>query len=114
MNRYHDLAEAMRKGAALRPQVQNSMFGEASSGRVGSCAIGAALEGKIGSTNFTDEQTSLDYVASLFNLPHWDLVPTPDGNFTTDVLDTIVDLNDRQGWTREAVADWLDTLQVQP
>jgi hypothetical protein len=32
----------------------------------------------------------------------------------TDVATIIMDLNDCHGWTREQIADWLDTLPEQP
>lgn len=40
--------------------------------------------------------------------------PVKGSTSTIDVATIIMDLNDCHGWTREQIADWLDTLPQQP
>ena len=77
------LSEAMRIGAALRPQCYGNYFID---GR--SCAIGAAWEG----FGFSPPKDSLTITV-------W---------WSNHKWPNVIALNDHTCWTREAIADWLE------
>lgn len=100
------LSEAMRLGAALRPHG----FGQFERhGRT--CAIGAAME----ATAFWRTAVWPEGWMALFNqvttCPHagcrfdW---PVDEARLVWDV---IVHLNDHHRWTRERIADWVETVE---
>lgn len=108
MNTYHDLAEAMRKGAALRPQFWDGNYFASYGYGIASCALGAAYEAATGEIN---SNISLDDLVQLF--PALEAGPNvrhPVNDTTDDLFLIILSLNDGYAWTREAIADWLDTL----
>lgn len=77
------LSEAIRLGALLHPQCFDTMVLHNDSGSVvGTCALGAAAE-------------------AGFKL------------HTVDILlrSKITRLNDRAGWTRERIADWVESFE---
>ena len=99
--RYHALAEAMRRGCALRPvQIKHALF----NGEAGACALGAVYSGT-GDESLTLEQLYRVYY-ELADIVTWPV--NPDLAYT--VIESITYLNDYHGWTREQIADWLDTL----
>jgi hypothetical protein len=104
MNEQLQLSEAIRLGAMLRPQVKRSYFREG-----GSCALGAALE----STGMNVSATTDREIAARWPICD-QLVQCP--VFLRPYLDKlgyiIVELNDVHGWTREAIADWVATIEV--
>jgi len=131
------LSQAIRIGAAKRPQCEGSLFGFIRKSRgdeeceIGSCAWGAGLEG---AGIVTDEDkmlhAALDYgrhiekfdglMSAIYGTSLEDdsgipLYPCPvddcDGGHEdteSSLDDMIVHLNDYHEWTREAIADWLD------
>jgi hypothetical protein len=104
------LSEAMREGAKLRPQGAHLLF---SKGR--SCALGAALEG-IG-LEYSETAHSLGTVRRKFSIlraPKFCPCPVPNcEDYKDNSLTTIVGhLNDDHEWTRERIADWLETIEV--
>lgn len=116
MNTYHELTEAMRKGAAVRPQGFNDYFPSDTSGQLLSCALGAAFEGKEGQP---ERDVGVLDVRDLFfgRQPEPDNVRCPGANcgfltnpYVDHLLSIVVHLNDTHHWTREAIADWLDSL----
>lgn len=42
------------------------------------------------------------------------IVKNPKTGEPTPLMECIISLNDSHGWTREQIADWLDTLDNQP
>lgn len=111
MSTYHELAEAMRRGAALRPQCFDSYFMfEDRDGKmtpIESCALGAAYEGETGKV---DGNLTLNEMLRVFPhvAGHGCFCPACQEPLT--VTATAAHLNDMHRWTREAIADWLDTL----
>lgn len=87
-------SEAIRLGATFRPQCQEAYFITKLDGTITSCAIGAGIEAVTGNA----------YLA-----PGWfDKVSVRFG-INTPIQNQIVEMNDRQGMTREAIADWLSS-----
>lgn len=78
-------SQAMRIGAALRPQCTGGYFADG-----GSCALGAMWEG-YGRTG--------EPIIRLRNELGLDL----------RIINSIVQLNDNAGWTREQIATWLES-----
>ena len=87
------LSQAIRVGAMYRGQCTGTWFKD---GR--SCALGAAWEGLHGYGARQPEKPS-DYGNSLMIA----LGAPP------NLLGAITNLNDRSGWTREGIADWLES-----
>lgn len=98
------LSEYMRLGAMLRPQAFGCLFDG-----VGTCANGAALE-------------AMGWKPNRDSLDAWDaredLVPIlqtvaidPIGGYPTYVGLIIVDLNNIHRWTRERIADWVESIE---
>lgn len=109
------LSEAIKEGAKLHPQTKCAFF----DGH-GTCALGAAYEavkGKEGLKqleDMTNDQAALE-VFDLFGMDDIPVITPIDyyGNglpVTRDLSRIIMRLNDREEWTREQIADWLDTL----
>ena len=86
MNPYIRLAEAIERGAKLRPQ---SIFGPFTNGF--SCAMGAAYEAMTGGTDI-EGYTRFNFGVS------------------SSVVYSIICKNDYQRMTREEIAQWLRTL----
>ncbi len=90
-----ELAAAIRKGAAIRPQCMSGVFFDG----VGSCALGAAHEAVFGVPLV--QGVAGDYARLEREFPC-----LKEGNLALK----IVTMND-DGWCREAIADWLDKLE---
>lgn len=94
------LSEAMRIGARLRPQG----FVEYFTGG-GSCAIGAAYEAVTGRTDYNSDDAP--EVSEVF--PQL-AQPFPGSDYKDDTLeDAIWEKNDIDYWSREKIADWLES-----
>ena len=98
------MSEAMRRGTAMRPQCRSTMFNG-----VGSCAVGAAMEG-----------AGIELVYTLHELtrayPEWtpilNALVTSDANSTARYCWLVMTyLNDERKWTREDIADWLKGVE---
>jgi len=117
------LAEAMRAGAALRPQATGVLFRKhwtVNKSEMQSCALGAAWEGShpgfdphkwLMDMDANDPEfiglTDVENYFGLMNLACNDpFMHEP----TTTVVSVIITMNDRKGYTREMIADWLLTL----
>ncbi len=111
------ISEAMRKGAAMRPQCHFTMFNG-----VGSCAIGAAIEGA-GIELILSELRCTAYHEILSELctayPEWNpilnaLVPVPTlepADLPAPTAAIVMYLNDERLWTREDIANWLKGVE---
>jgi hypothetical protein len=104
------LSEAMRRGATLHPQAFGHYFDVGLAGEiVASCAIGCSLEA-VGITNNPSTQ-QINYIFPV-------LIDSPDTScpadcgFSGDLGSTICHLNNSH-WTRERIADWVETIENQ-
>lgn len=88
------LSEAIRLGSMLHPQGFGAFR---SHGR--SCALGAAED-----AGFVMTSTEA-ILTSVQPCPH-------DCCMSSTVFGAIIHLNDYHGWTREAIADWVETVEV--
>ena len=102
------LSEAIRIGAAKRPQGKGNYFPLSKEHVVCSCVLGAALEGAMGRLR----------VQSLIAKELYEIFPilsetTSLQTQTIDVSGTLFEvcatLNDTFNWTREQIADWLES-----
>lgn len=110
MNAYHELAAAMRKGAALRPQAFTDYF-RVYKGTLCSCALGAVYEAVTGRTDihFYDDDGIPESDSETMLALHFGIPPGTSINGTA-LVTLITRMNDDREMTREAIADWLDTL----
>lgn len=106
------LSEAIRLGAMMRPQAKEDLF-------VGghSCALGAAYEAIGLMTPDTDRcnnpsswhwrtRDAFPLLEEKVSCPIGDCWRTPD-----DLAYVTTHLNDEHGWTREAIADWVESVE---
>lgn len=56
-----------------------------------------------------EPSTMASQIPGIFNL-----AKHPVNGLERPIHEIIIDLNDSQGWTRESIADWLETLDNQP
>lgn len=107
LNPYLELADAMRRGSKIRPQCTGGLFDGTSS-----CAVGAICEGS-GAALIDNQQIKLGD-GSMRNAYVWVKTSFPIVNqmmgFDGDLLDLIWRKNDRLMMTREAIADWIESL----
>lgn len=119
------LSDAMRAGAAIRPQATGILFRKmyvekTNEKQICSCALGAAWEGahpafdagrwvKVADDG-DDGLVGLSDVEQYFGLNRRIEAINPARGWVHEVCGIIIDLNDSQDWTREAIADWLLTL----
>ncbi len=90
------LSEAIRLGAMLHPQTYRDYRTRDAHGVTGTCALGAAEE-----AGFPDPMTY------LHELRTW--CPGCPANGPLPAV--IAHLNDQHRWTREAIADWVETIE---
>jgi hypothetical protein len=97
------LSEAIRIGAMLKPQGTGG-FGDDGT----SCALRAAMD----ATTIGYSKYGIDYSEQL---EHWPVlarqVDPPVEMEERSVIHIIWVLNDSRRWTREAIADWVETLE---
>ena len=106
MKHFCSISDAIRVGAVLRPQIRRNMMRNG-----GTCALGAAAEA-IG----LEEIESGCYSELIRLYPYLEttgiLCPVLSGcsmGMQDPTLGrAITHLNDDHGWTREAIADWLE------
>lgn len=121
------LSDAMRAGAAIRPQATGILFRKQPVNidnyqkmMICSCALGAAWEGahpafdaerwvKVADDG-DDGLVGLSDVERYFGLNRRIEAINPHSGLVHEVCGIIIDLNDSRYWTREAIADWLLTL----
>lgn len=106
------LSEAMRLGAMIRPQTFGFFFSDGSS-----CALGAALEAT-GTDYGAWQQANADlrlrwsWITKRVHCPVCqDIELNPRARWFNRVIDRIAHLNNDHHWTREAIADWLATIE---
>ena len=108
------LSEAIRIGAAMKPQT----FGVERDDR-GTCALGAAYDG-MGTINAGQEELiALDFNLKLI-YDHKELCPACGLNleYREDkrkaglICNMIPHLNDQHRWSREAIADYIEAMEV--
>lgn len=105
------LSEAMRLGAALRPQGFRNVFAGGKS-----CAIGAAAEA-VGIIDISQDNT---YVEGARAPDEWKTLCKakaicPECLTHADYFDVescVMHLNDSHIWTRERIADWIESLEM--
>lgn len=107
------LSEAIRLGAMLSPQAHWGYTGHPADIPVNpppTCAIGAALlaVGKL--AEVLDIDTDLSHAHVFPALNRLVMCPVDHGLFAMDVI--IVGLNDGEYWSREAIADWVATVEM--
>jgi len=117
------LADAIRKGAEQLAACRGQMFVMVGSETISACALGAALWGLLGPTATRREER----VALTNHFPALDatvespcVCPSVRYEYGLRVQDgskirgsigaVIIHLNDIDRWSRERIADWLDTL----
>jgi len=121
------LSDAMRAGAAIRPQGRGVLFRKQpvtidnyQKMMICSCALGAAWEGahpafdaerwiKVADDG-DDGLVGLSDVEKYFGLSHRIEAINPFSGLSHEVCGIIIYMNDSKDWTREAIADWLLTL----
>lgn len=101
-----EIAAAIRRGIAMRPK---QAFREFFVGNDASCALGAAFDG-FGTFDSPEALAS----AVCCSIEGYVSVPSATGEHRTRCLDdAIAYLNDERCWSRERIADWLETLDPQ-
>jgi len=106
--KYHALAEAIRRGCKISPVqcrrltfVPPGEWGE----ELASCALGAAAL----AVGF--EYDRANFTPSVFSYRlHRQFPELQDRIEETLLMNKIIALNDDRGWSREKIADWLDSL----
>jgi hypothetical protein len=120
------LSEAIKRGAKLRPQGFDQFFTVDESGMTEvpvwySCALGAAAEAANPDVIYRDDQYGDEpdeeeadrTLQREFNdtLEIETSCPVSSECRTAVVFDVISHLNDTHRWTREAISDWVATLE---
>ena len=105
------LSEAIRLGAMIRPQVIGGYVEH------GTCALGAAADasGIPAAFDTIQNRPCIDYTALADRFPVLHaMVDHPAATLVTDCVESIIwELNDVCHWTREAIADWVATIEPQ-
>lgn len=106
------LSEAIRIGAQKRPQCFDGVFRmDFQSNQYRSCALGAALEAMFPSNN--DQCVSKADMKDLreaLHLSENEVIKDPFYGTEYDICLVIMSLNDDQRWSREKIADWLESI----
>lgn len=100
------LSHAMREGAKLRPQYYAG--GWFDSGFKKSCALGAALEYVYGLDHL--KTSGVFSVTRSLGIPSKTIINHPITGSDELLTSTITKLNDESKWTREQIADWLESI----
>lgn len=105
------LSEAIRLGAMLKPQAFGKAFVFVKFGELGSCALGAAedaINGPIYEASDGGAKQLEVYERYSLNKQRRDC---PSCDRPGRLSDVIVHLNDDHQWTRERIADWVETIE---
>ena len=103
------LSAAIRIGAKMNPQGQRRLY----SSEHKTCALGAALIG-IEITPETIMHESYKLLKPIWPILKNKVVDCPACGYTHEgngLLDNIWILNDYHDWTREKIADWVETIE---
>ncbi len=84
------LSEAIRLGSMLRPQSFGTFFSKDG----GTCALAAAQEAGF---------DNIDVMTRVVESPFY--------GHTSSLAACVVNLNDHHRWTREQIADWVETVE---
>lgn len=95
------LSEAIRLGAMLKPQITNGSTRTTD----GSCALGAALDA-IGVV--AGHARAVCHFPITLSLAVHPVTSKP----AMMVLSVVRELNDHHRWTRERIADWVETVEA--
>jgi hypothetical protein len=113
------LSDLIRKGAKLRGKTRGYYFKNDLSGNLSSCALGAAFEGLTGRAEFNNTVVLATLSAGVgyaeFNTVMCCPVcaGNPSSTFLPGTLQGVIThLNDYEGWTREQIADWLQSIDM--
>lgn len=99
------LSDAIRLGAMLRPQTREDYFADG-----GSCALGAAFEAAKGYTR-SEQMNFVECIEfPILGVPA--SCPVCNRDTEDEAASVVVHLNDRHFWTREAIADWVETIEA--
>jgi hypothetical protein len=105
------LSEAIREGAAIRPQAFGNYIDITGTGQVCTCALGAAYEVIFGHLPKNDQPgLRQDLIGQCPDTGR--LIQMPESIFEISVMQAIVHLNDDEEWTREEIADWLESQNL--
>jgi hypothetical protein len=105
------LSEAIRLGAMQRPQFfGGALSGTLPDGRVGTCAIGAALEA-IGVQLIEFDAINAPAPWSDF-VEQVERCPAVECAKRNTIAGVAAHLNDFHRWTREAIADWVEQMEA--
>jgi len=115
MKHYCTFSEAIREGAALRPQAFGVLRDGKGTANISTCAYAAGYEAITGEVFWSEDQLYLA-VASLFPYMDLDAPRCPSeaceerlvADIEWDMGDLVIHLNDTHEWTREQIADWLE------
>lgn len=124
MNSYTELAQAIRKGAAIRPQATVGMYFaplyQEHEPDCASCVLAAAWEGTVGPfarwevAEFDENGLRGAYPCLNEPAPPCPVAECSGMDFYSFRGSTLVDrlnhLNERHKWTRDAIADFIDSL----
>lgn len=105
------LSEAIKEGAKIRPQSFGQFFGGTDNPHeITSCAIGAAYEAACGMASIRDANDGLVELGKAVHVDFKSYVTEPLFGRNLGLYRTIIMLNDDSKWTREQIADWLETI----
>lgn len=107
MSEHQKLSALMRQGAALHPQGYGA-YRERIGDKLCTCAIGATLEAA-GSWEYDGPFTVL-YRALGHGIAGEFVHASYDDEKGIDLFGIIINLNDDAKWTREEIADWLESI----
>lgn len=117
------LSEAIRIGSSKRPQCRDVFFNRIDD-EICSCALGAGFEGgdlidqdmlKRGIVALHMELVSAFEGFELYSVNNSGMLPFPCPSFSckerpAQLPEIIVHLNDEHNWSREQIADWLESI----
>lgn len=98
------LSEAIRKGAKLRPQAHGRYF-ESQGETLCSCALGAAWEG-VELHWIEIDAYGLEAAFPALKECVWN----PSKNRYANLIGAVIRLNDEEKWSREQIADYVESL----
>jgi hypothetical protein len=102
------LSTLIREGAAKRPQVFYQLIAPVGDGNYGTCALGAALDA-VGYEMFGEDPTSEELVTHI-GLELVAVASPAHPGLERPLIDVIINLNDHERWSREQIADWLESI----
>ena len=106
-----ELAQFIRSGATRRPE---QAFGDYYRGRSASCALGAAYEGMYRLPSQAGGLRPTKDLEWFFDCLEGSVRKCPHGNDcrkTLSLAAIMVHLNDDHKWSREDIAQWLESLK---